>query len=169
VTSTSTVTAELDPTTSWRDWMPEDAPDPPLLSHDELIQELRNRGVEVTAATLEHWRRNGVVPRPVRRHHNGKTRPTYPSWIVPAVAHLRQLQESGRTLEEIAPVMRAWAHSSVAWDDPLAGVLAEARAALINLAAATQPDAVTITVTMTNAAGDPLHSHEVRIPPKSLS
>ncbi|MDQ3540812.1 MAG: hypothetical protein M3440_09005, partial [Chloroflexota bacterium] len=82
--SKATVTAELDPTTSWRDWMPEGAPDPPLLSHDELIQELRNRGVEVTAATLEHWRRNGVVPRPVRRHHNGKTRPTYPSWIVPA-------------------------------------------------------------------------------------
>jgi len=155
-------TIETPPTTkreSWRDWMPPGAPAPQLLSHDELIDELKDWGVDVTTATLEHWRRNGVIPRPIRMHHNGRTRPVYPSWIVPAIVHLRLLQDAGRTLEQIAPVMRAHAINSVQFRDPLTDTLAELDAALRKLADATQPDAAIATVTFHDAVGERLHYH----------
>jgi DNA-binding transcriptional MerR regulator len=130
-----------------------------MLSHDELLEELRAQGIEVTAVTLEHWRRNGVIPRPIRRYHNGQTRPVYPAWLVPAIIHLRQLQDSGRTLAQIAPVMRAHAINSVQVRDPLADTLAELDAALRKLAEATQPDAASVTVTFHDEAGERLHYH----------
>ncbi len=144
---------------TWRDWMPPGAPAPQLLSHDELIDELKDWGVDVTAATLEHWRRNGVIPRPIRMHHNGRTRPVYPAWIVPAIVHLRQLQDAGRTLEQIAPVMRAHAINSMQFHDPLTDTLAELDAALRKLADATQPDAAIATVTFHDETGSRLHYH----------
>ena len=64
--------------------MPEGTPDPPLLSRDELMAELEAQGSPVTVGTLENWRDQGVIPRPIRMYHNGNTRPVYPAWIVPA-------------------------------------------------------------------------------------
>ena len=123
---------------TWVDWMPPEAPASQLLSHDELLEELRARDITVSAATLEHWRRNGVLPRPVRRAHRGSVRPVYPYWFVPAIQHLRELQAEGRTLEQITPVMRAWASTSVMWTDPLAQPTAVLQGALQEYANALQ-------------------------------
>ncbi len=100
---------------TWIDWMPEGAPDPELLSLPELLGALHERGVTITQYTLDHYRRIGVLPRPIRRRHGGVTQAVYPSWFVPAIAHLKQLQAGGKSLEDIRPLMRAWALSTVQW------------------------------------------------------
>lgn len=144
---------------TWRDWMPAGAPDPDLLSHDELVHELHEREIDVTPATLEHWRRNGVIPRPIRRRHQGNTRPVYPGWLVDAIVQLRELQDAGRSLEQIAPIMRARALSTVSWRDPLSDAIAEARAALTKLATAEEPNAATVKITYLDSNGNPLSAY----------
>lgn len=151
---------------TWRDWMPAGAPEPDLLSHDELVHELHERGIDVTPATLEHWRRNGVIPRPIRRRHQGNTRPVYPGWLVDAIVQLRELQDAGRSLEQIAPIMRARALSTVSWRDPLSDAIAEARAALTKLATAEEPNAATVKITYLDSNGNPLSAyHEFPLSP----
>lgn len=118
---------------SWRDFMPSDSPMPEVLSRDELLEALRDRGIEISPYTLEHYRRNGVLPRPVRQRHGGVTQPVYPVWFIPAIEHLKQLQAEGKSLEEIKPWMRSWALSTVQWGDPLAKPTAAARASLTEL------------------------------------
>ncbi len=151
---------------TWRDWMPAGAPEPDLLSHDELVHELHQREIDVTPATLEHWRRNGVIPRPIRRRHQGNTRPVYPGWLVDAIVQLRELQDAGRSLEQIAPIMRARALSTVSWRDPLSDAIAEARAALTKLATAEEPNAATVKITYLDSNGNPLPAyHEFPVSP----
>jgi len=107
---------------TWLDWHPEGAPLPPLLSHDELLEALRERGIDISPYTLEHWRRNGILPRPVRRAHEGAVRPVYPHWYVAAVTHIKQRQSDGRGLDEIrdaiGPLLTMWALSALPWRDP---------------------------------------------------
>jgi len=91
---------------TWKDWMPPGSPSPPLLSHDELMDELEKVGVPLSPHTLTHWRRIGVIPRPIRRRYKGVTRPVYPHWLVLAIADLRYRQSKGESLEEITPIMR---------------------------------------------------------------
>ncbi len=107
------------PKETWVDWMPEGAPEPGLLTRDELLEMLRTRGVDLSPSTLDFYRRSGVIPRPVRRWYAGQTRPVYPEWLVGAITHLRTLQEQGRALQDIEPYMRAWALSEIRWVDPL--------------------------------------------------
>jgi hypothetical protein len=106
---------------TWLDWMPEGAPIPDLLSHEELLDELHERGIDISSYTLEHWRRNGILPRPVRRPHLSAVRPVYPSWFIPAIAHIRQQQANGKGLDEIrdaiSPLLTMWALSAVQWRD----------------------------------------------------
>lgn len=118
---------------TWLDWMPPGVPEPELLSRDELLEALHARGVEITRFALEHYRRKGVLPRPVRRRHGGVTQAVYPAWFVPAIEHLKQMQESGKSLDDIKPWMRTWGLSTVSWKDPLAEPIANARAALSEL------------------------------------
>ncbi len=121
---------------TWVDWMPEGAPEPELRSHDELIHELHERGIDITPTTLEYWRRKGILPRPVRRRHAGATRPVYPEWFVPAIEHLKKLQAAGKSLNDICPLMQSWARIPVQWNDPRAELIATTRAALTALASA---------------------------------
>lgn len=116
---------------TWLDWMPEGAPEPDLLSRDELLEALRiERGIELTPASFHHYRKIGLLPRPIRRRHEGVTQAVYPDWFIGAIAHLKHLQERGRTLEQIKPHMRVWALSGIRWQDPLKQDLANLDAAL---------------------------------------
>jgi DNA-binding transcriptional MerR regulator len=119
---------------TWLDWVPEGTPEPQLLSLPELLEALRDEhGIEITPYTLEHYRRQGVLPRPIRRRHGGVTQATYPVWFVSAIAHLKDMQRQGKSLAEIKPWMRAWALSTVQWADPFAKTTTDARAALTAL------------------------------------
>jgi DNA-binding transcriptional MerR regulator len=157
------------PKETWIDWMPENAPDPGILSFPELINELRQQGVDTASSGLEYYRKIGVLPRPVRRRYEGVTQAVYPSWFIPAIKHLRQLQGQGKSLEEIKPYMRSWALSTVQWRDPLAAPLnaldgnlrsfARHAAAMLGLAG----ELNTITVTFTNHDGDEVYRHEIPV------
>ncbi len=150
---------------TWVDWMPPGSPMPELLSHDELLKALHDRGVDVSPVALEHWRKSGVLPRPVRRWHDGATRPVYPIWLVGAITHLRQLQEAGKSLEEITPIMRSWAASTVSWRDPLAEPIAAVRAAVLDLARIAGPNAASATITLHTQDGTETFRHTVTISP----
>jgi len=130
----ATTTKPKSATATWRDWMPAGAPEPQLLSLPELLEALHDQhGIEITSYTLEHYRRQGVLPRPIRRRHGGVTQAVYPFWFVGAIAHLKDMQGKGKSLDEIKPWMRSWALSTVPWTDPLAKPTADARAALTAL------------------------------------
>jgi DNA-binding transcriptional MerR regulator len=107
---------------TWLDWHPEGAPLPPLLSHEELLEELHEQGIDISPYTLEHWRRTGILPRPVRRAHEGAVRPVYPAWFVPAITHIKQQQRDGKGLDEIrdaiGPLLTMWALNALLWRDP---------------------------------------------------
>jgi DNA-binding transcriptional MerR regulator len=93
--------------TTWRDWLPPGAPEPArLLTRDEVVRWLGEAGVAVTANDLRFWEQEGVLPHPVRQGHRGATRAVYPDWIVPLVERLRELQGQGKSLREIARVLR---------------------------------------------------------------
>lgn len=149
---------------TWLDWMPEGAPMPDLLSHDQLLEELHSRGVDLTSASFQHYRQRGVLPRPIRRRYEGVTQAVYPDWFIPAIEHLRRLQSEGKSLEEIRPWMRSWALSSVLWSDPYARELVALRGPLRDLARAVGSEVNTITVTLTDHDGTEVFRHVLPAP-----
>lgn len=81
------VRADLNKT--WRDWLPDDAPEPAdesLIDREELLRRLKARDIDMPARTLRHWESLGITPGPVRRWRNGATRSGYPWWAVDVVA-----------------------------------------------------------------------------------
>ncbi|MDP9363481.1 MAG: hypothetical protein M3Q10_04495 [Chloroflexota bacterium] len=145
------------------DWPPPDPAD--LLDRQELLEELRDRGVEVDDVALVFWEKSGVLPRPMRRWRDGAPRALYPRHAIDAVAHLRQLQAAGRSLDEIAPIMRAWELAPTQWEDPYSKPLTAARAALLDLARALNIDPAVIRVTFLDDAGEQIRrSHDIPIP-----
>ncbi len=152
------------PKETWRDWMPKGAPDPDLLSHDQLLEELRDRGTELSSASFQHYRQRGVLPRPIRRRYEGVTQAVYPSWFIPAIEHLKALQATGHSLDEIAPVMRKWAKVGGMWSDSYARELQAVRGPLRNLARAVGPHVAKVTVTLTNEHDDVVYCYQVPAP-----
>ena len=101
---------------TWRDWMPAGAPEPEeLLTRDELLARLKAWRVDATEADLRFWEYSGVLPRPIRRWHNGAVRALYPDWFPHLVRELRRLQRrEGLTLGEIATRLLVHARISLA-------------------------------------------------------
>jgi len=150
---------------TWLDLLPDGAPRPPLdsmLTREELLEELHRRGVEVTSVTLVFWEKSGVLPRAVRRYRGGRAHTLYPRFAVDAIAQVRDRQAAGRTLEEIAPLVRAWAASAVTWRDPLAQPLASARAGVAPLARAY--GAAAARVVLLDEDGAEVGAHEFPVP-----
>ncbi len=91
----------------WRAWQEPGAPEPRLLTTDELLATAERLGIKVDARDLRYWAAEGVLPGPVRRRHNGATRALYPRWMVDLIYHLRRYQDEGFTLARLAPRLRA--------------------------------------------------------------
>ncbi|MDP9358316.1 MAG: hypothetical protein M3R02_24120 [Chloroflexota bacterium] len=99
---------------TWRDWMPDGAPDPDqLYTRDEIIEmvdRLHVTGTDpVSAGDLRYWESLGILPRPVRRWHEGAARALYPSWYAYLPRRVRILQRTGYSLDEIRPRIRTHA------------------------------------------------------------
>lgn len=94
-------------TETWKDWLPADAAEPAeLITRDELIARLAAMGAEVNTANLRYWEYVGIVPRAVKRWHDGAVRAVYPAWMGYLVFALRDRQEVGLTLPQIARWIR---------------------------------------------------------------
>ncbi len=95
---------------TWRDWLPEGTPDPPveeLLTRDQVLAALQRRRVKVARTALESWEKHGILPCPVRRWHDGAVRAIYPRWYPHLVQQLRSLQREGYPLAAIGRQLRA--------------------------------------------------------------
>ncbi len=92
---------------TWRDWMPEGAPEPDrILTRDELVERLRYYNIDADTESIRFWERAGILPRPIRQRRDGATRTTYPEWVIFLVQRIRQLQSEGFSLEQIRPRVR---------------------------------------------------------------
>jgi hypothetical protein len=136
-------TADRPPHPSWLDLLPEGAPKPGLIPRRELLAELARRGHRVPYTALRHWEKRRLLPRPIAGGAEGGPRALYPWFAVGAVAEVRRLQTTGRTLEELRPriwdLARTWAINSVGWADPLRAPLDAAGPAVAELARAAGP------------------------------
>ncbi len=115
---------------TWRDWLPKDVADPPLVTRAELIRDLDERRADVAERTLRTWENLGIVPRPVRRMHAGTVQALYPDWFVHLVIFIRGLRAQNHSLQQIRPNGRALFHDfahlyglsypiDVAWSTPI--------------------------------------------------
>jgi DNA-binding transcriptional MerR regulator len=97
---------------TWLDWIPDEVREEalleaePLLTRDELITELKNKGAEVTPRELTRWQSLGVIPYPQKRRYRGKVRGVYPQWAIPTIHLLKSLQDHDYTLRDIGPLLR---------------------------------------------------------------
>ncbi len=69
-----------------------------------IVELLRQRGVELAEATFRKYVQLGLLPRSKRVGRKGKHRGShglYPAGVVGRIAEIRQLMDSGLTLEEI--------------------------------------------------------------------
>ena len=89
---------------TWQDWRPEDRNLAPsdLLTRDQLIQHLTDKGIRVSVDDIRNWQGAGLIPYGIRRRHEGATRTLYPPWMVDLLRLLRVLQGQGMRLNDAA-------------------------------------------------------------------
>jgi hypothetical protein len=160
---------------TWLAWMPEGAPMPELLTHDEFLDRLGERGVALTSATFHYYRHRGILPRPIRRRLDGVTQAVYPHWLLPVVERIKAMQAQGKGLDEIQdaiqPITKMWALSTIDWKDPLSEPTTALDVALREWAQAKQPwlenpNINTIRVTLLDDEGHELDDpHELPFTP----
>lgn len=93
----------------WSDWLPRQAP---VLSVDEILQRVQERGVDCDLRTLRSWQTQGVLPYPTRQYREGGLYALYPKAAVDFIVRLRDMQAHGLQLQAIGPRLRAWANGS---------------------------------------------------------
>jgi len=84
------------------------------MTRDELIGRLIAVGVDVDEGDLRFWEYHGVLPRAVKKWHDGANRVFYPRWMIATVARLRALQDNGVPLRDIGHRLRADAAKDIA-------------------------------------------------------
>ena len=70
---------------TWRDWVPPGWPQPhddDLITRDEVLRRAKGLGADINPRTFQSWEAIGILPRPVRRWHDGAVRALYPPWMV---------------------------------------------------------------------------------------
>jgi hypothetical protein len=77
-----------------------------LITRDELLAELKDRDVDMTAVTLAAQERRGFLPRAVRSRRSGSPVALYPPQAVDWITYARQLQKGGTPLRQVGPVIR---------------------------------------------------------------
>ena len=78
----------------------------PLLTRGELLDRLREKGFDADDQDLAYWQRTGAIPYPTKRRKDKTTIAVYPIWMVELIELLRQGQQFGLNLKEIAPVLK---------------------------------------------------------------
>lgn len=122
---------------TWRDWLPDGTPEPTyLLTREEVVAaaersarlgRLSNQqsGKSIVLGTgsistgdLRYWESIGVLPRPLRRRHEGAQRALYPAWYTHLARQVRLYQDLGWSLDEIRPKIRKFADQMIGmyWD-----------------------------------------------------
>lgn len=76
------------------------------MTRTELLAEVNRVGASVTERTLTFWEKEGILPRPIRRWHDGAPRALYPPSRVQDVLAVRRLQWQGWSLRAIAAADR---------------------------------------------------------------
>jgi len=109
---------------TWLDWIravdPEfDESSISYITLDELLEAcddvFTTPEQKIDAVTIRYWQREGLLPYPVKRWHNGATRSLYPQGTaVQLLLQIRVLQKKGYTLEQIAPRLRG--HLAMLYD-----------------------------------------------------
>lgn len=72
---------------TWQDWIPSEPgwfgpTDEELITRDELLERVEELGVKIHPRTLQQLESQGLMPRPVRRWHDGAVRALYAPWVV---------------------------------------------------------------------------------------
>jgi len=83
---------------TWLDLQPPGAPEPSLLTRAQLLERV---GRDADESDLRYWESIGVLPKPIRRWHNGATRALYPASYIVGIWNIRRLQANGLPLEQI--------------------------------------------------------------------
>lgn len=91
---------------TWSDWFPDARP---RWTIDGFIKILERMGVDCDATTLRYWQTKGVIPHPVKRWTGTSTQALYPTIAAGFIHELRELQQRGFTLDEIAARLRGLA------------------------------------------------------------
>jgi len=103
---------------TWRDWLPAGGPEPDrLYTRDQVLDLARGMRAEVSTSDIRYWEQVGVLPRPVRRWHEGAVRAVYPLLIAYLIKELRRLQRyEGLSLAEARPRLRTYARMWLTYD-----------------------------------------------------
>lgn len=97
---------------TWLEWQEQFAPDAPipddneLVTREDIFASLSAVGIEMSLSTLKRWETAGMVPRPIRRWHNGATRGLYARWAAYAVAVAHDLHSRRQDPKVIALLLR---------------------------------------------------------------
>jgi len=113
MTSPDTPTSERE---TWRDWLGPDKPEPDHLFTRDEIAAMASGIHPVTGDDIRYWEYQNVLPRSIRRGHDGVTRAVYPDWYAPLARMVRRLQRQGLSLADIRPRVRIFAHRIIHMD-----------------------------------------------------
>ena len=72
-------------TETWANWMPSGwigPADEELITRGELLTRAKGFGADIHPRTLQILENQGLVPRPIRRWHDGAVRALYAPWVV---------------------------------------------------------------------------------------
>jgi hypothetical protein len=87
------------------------AGEPYLLTRDELIAELDQRGVRVTDRQLKSWATHGLLPPPIRRlparATDGKPRALHPFWVIGFIPDLLGRLRAGHGIKKLVRYAQA--------------------------------------------------------------
>lgn len=86
---------------TWEDWLPPEVPPDavPTITREAMLDHLlHRRNIAVTSRQLHYWEAEGLLPYPVRKHHEGAMYAFYPVWHYEVVAEIarRYQQPRGR-------------------------------------------------------------------------
>lgn len=91
---------------TWLDWLDPNEPEPTELYTREQIAEMASGIDPVTGEDLRYWEYQGILPRSIRRRHEGATRAVYPAWYANLAMQVRRLQRQSLSLEDIRSQIR---------------------------------------------------------------
>lgn len=95
---------------TWRDppWSRPDSPEPEqLLTREQLVAQLQQESAqEIPDRTLRNWHGAGIVPRPIRRWHEGRPASLYAPWVVDLIIFASALRAAGLPLDTIRETIR---------------------------------------------------------------